>query len=67
MADYVADIRNIRPGECGRGFQIVKFCGIAYAAKTRVGFDTDAAEVKRVVDGFGLRNSSLTRKRHWPP
>jgi hypothetical protein len=64
MADYAADIKkytsNVNEAAVA---SIVKFCGIALRGKdSQFVSMTDAAEVKRVVDGFCAKKLGLDAK-----
>ena len=64
MADYVADIQKYTSSvNAAAVSKIVKFCGIALRGKDSQWVSTtDAAEVKRVVDGFCAKKLKLDAK-----
>ncbi len=64
MADYVADIQKYTSSvNAAAVSRIVKFCGIALRGKDSQWVSTtDAAEVKRVVDGFCAKKLKLDAK-----
>jgi Protein of unknown function (DUF2853) len=64
MADYSADIKKYTSNVNEAAVQsIVKFCGIALRGKdSQYVSVTDAAEVKRVVDGFCAKKLGLDAK-----
>ena len=64
MADYIADIKKYTSNVNAKAVNaIVKFCGIALRGKDSQWVSmTDAAEVKRVVDGFCSKKLKLDAK-----
>jgi Protein of unknown function (DUF2853) len=64
MADYAADISKYTSNVKASAVDaIVKFCGIALKGKDSQWVSvTDAAEVKRVVDGFCAKKLGLDAK-----
>ncbi len=64
MADYAADIIKYTPNvNADAVASIVRFCGIALRGKDSQWVSTtDAAEVKRVVDGFCAKKLGLDAK-----
>jgi hypothetical protein len=61
MSEYAADIRKYTPNVSEKAIEkIVKYCGIALRnLDARYVSLTDAAEVKRVVDGFCSKKLGL--------
>ena len=64
MADYVADIQKYTSSvNAAAVSRIVKFCGIALRGRDSQWVSmTNAAEVKRVVDGFCAKKLKLDAK-----